>query len=48
MINLGAGAPEKGYDKAMHNPAVLLDEDALPYGAAILANCAERWLEDNQ
>ncbi len=48
MINLGAGTPDKGYDKAMHNPAVLLDEGALPYGAAILANCAERWLEDNQ
>ena len=48
MINLGAGATGQGFDKAMHNPAVILDENALPYGAAILANCAENWLKEQK
>ncbi len=48
MINLGAGSAGQGFDKAMHNPAVLLDENALPYGAAILANCAENWLKEQK
>ena len=48
MINLGAGDRASGYDKAMHNPAIVLDENCLPYGAAVLANCAVRWLEDNK
>jgi len=28
----------------LHNPNVLLDEDTLPVGSALLANCAIRWL----
>lgn len=48
MINLGAGAAGQGYDKAMHNPAVILDENALPYGAAIFVNCAQNWLKEQK
>ncbi len=48
MINLGAGDSAHGFDKAMHNPAVVLDENALPYGAAILAHCAESWLKEQE
>ena len=32
---------------ALHSPRMILDESALPYGAAIHANCAIRWLEKN-
>ena len=38
---LGAGAPE-GYP--LHNPNMLLDEDAFVLGSAVLANCAVEWL----
>ena len=48
MINLGAGAVPQGYDKAMHNPALVLDENALPYGAAIFVSCAENWLKEQK
>ena len=32
---------------SLHNPKMILDEAALPYGAALHANCAIRWLEKN-
>ncbi|NCB06340.1 MAG: hypothetical protein EOM69_12585 [Clostridia bacterium] len=38
----------QGYDKSAHNPAALFDEDALPVGAALLANCADRWLKESK
>ena len=31
----------------LHSPKILLDEQAMPYGAALHANCAMRWLEKN-
>ena len=45
MLALGVGSTAQGYDKSAHNPAALFDEDALPVGAALLANCADRWLK---
>lgn len=27
-----------------HDPHVQIDEDALPYGAAVLSSCAAKWL----
>lgn len=41
---LGAGKKD---NYPLHNPNVIFDEKALPIGAAVLANCAIRWLEDN-
>lgn len=38
---LGAGHPGCS---PLHNPRMNLDEDVLPLGAAILANCAVEWL----
>ena len=38
---MGAGAPDH---YPLHNPNMVLDESALPLGAAILANCAVEWL----
>lgn len=37
---LGAGGGEYGW----HDPHVQIDENALPYGAAILSSCAAQWL----
>ncbi len=44
FANICAGSPEDGYAYSMHNPKAVLDEDALPYGAAVHANCAINWL----
>lgn len=41
MVALAAGDP--GYP--LHHPKVRFDEDALPYGAAIYAQCAINWLK---
>ncbi len=46
MLALAAGEPEKGFDKPLHHPAVMFDEAAMPSGAAVLAQCAMRWLEE--
>lgn len=47
MIALAAGEPQKGYLYPLHHPKVQFDEDALPYGAAIYAHVAMRWLEEH-
>ena len=39
---LGAGRPG---NYPLHNPNVVFDEDALPFGAALAANCAINWLK---
>lgn len=44
---LGADYPGEDTVTANHNPAVLFNEKALPYGAAIHANCAMKWLENH-
>lgn len=41
---LGAGGPN---NYPLHNPNVVLDEDALPLGSSVLANCALEWLNSN-
>ncbi len=48
MIALAAGQAEKGYIYGQHHPKVKFDEDALPYGSAVYAYNAMRWLEDNK
>lgn len=44
---LSAGYPEKDVAPS-HNPKVVFNEDVLPIGAAYLAHCASRWLENNK
>lgn len=45
--NVCAGGPDEGYDYSMHNPGARLDENALPYGSAVYAWCAVKWLENH-
>ncbi len=45
MFMLGAQTP--GSTASLHNPGVMLNEDCMPYGAAILAQCAFEWLKNN-
>lgn len=42
-----AGAGHKGNQYFLHNPNMVLDESAMLYGAAVLANCAINWLKSN-
>lgn len=46
-IFLSAGYPDKDVAPS-HNPKVVFNEDVLPIGAAYLAHCATRWLENNK
>jgi hippurate hydrolase len=48
MLALAAGQPEKGYNFPQHHPMVKFDEAALPYGSAIYAYVAMRWLLENK
>lgn len=48
FANVCAGSPEDGYTYSMHNPKAILDEDALPYGAAVHVNCAINWLANHK
>lgn len=43
-MNISAGFPDERGKYPMHNPKVQFNEDALPIGAAIYAECAIRWL----
>lgn len=46
---LCAGGPEDKFTKySNHNPQVCFDEACIPYGIAMFANCAEKWLKNNQ
>ncbi len=45
MLYLGAGGVEEGYTHSMHHPAMVLNEKALPLGAALYAYCAEQYLQ---
>lgn len=47
MINLGAGSIDQGYNYALHSSFVAPDENCLPVGAALYANCATQWLAKN-
>ena len=44
FANICAGGEKEGYLYSMHNPKARLDEDALPYGAALHVTCAINWL----
>lgn len=44
---IGAGAPSEGYSGALHQPTVLFNEEALPYGAAVEAEVAINWLANH-
>lgn len=46
-FRLSMGSWEEGYRINSHNPKVMFDEDAMPNGAAVLAHCAVRWLENH-
>lgn len=48
MLALAAGSPEQGYVYPQHHPQVRFDESALPYGAAVYAYTALRWMEEEQ
>ena len=42
--NLGFGDPSDGYEHSMHNPKMVIDESALPYGVACHCHLATEWL----
>ena len=46
MVALAAGNPSNGYTYPLHHPKVRFDEEVLPYGAAIHAYTALRWLSE--
>lgn len=48
FMYLSAGFPELENPAPSHNPAVRYNEEVLSIGAACYAQCAERWLEENQ
>lgn len=48
FIYLSAGYLDERGDAPAHNPKVQFNEDVLPIGAASLAHCAQRWLENHQ
>lgn len=48
MLALAAGKPEEGYSYPQHHPMVKFDEKALPWGSAVYAYTAMRWLEDSR
>lgn len=45
---LGADFPGQDTVKAPHNPKVVFNEEVLSIGAAVYANCAKSWLDNNQ
>ncbi len=47
FIYLSAGYMDERGDYPAHNPKVQFNEDVLPIGAACLAHCAGRWLEEH-
>ena len=45
FFGVGAGGAESIYHQGgSHNPKVVFNEDALPFGAAMMATCAANWL----
>ena len=47
MLALSAGNSQEGYTHPLHHPKVRLDENAMPFGTAALAQIAVRWLESH-
>ena len=48
FVYLSAGFMDDRSKATAHNPKVQFNEDALPMGAAALAHCALRWLEEHR
>ena len=48
FMYLSAGYADERGDYPAHNPKVQFNEDVLPIGAAYLAHCAARWLEERR
>ena len=48
FMYLSAGFTDERGQYPAHNPKVQFNEGVCPIGAACLANCAVRWLEDNK
>jgi amidohydrolase len=48
MFRLGVGNAEKGWTHSLHSPLFVLDEDALPIGAAALAKMAMDYTNNRQ
>jgi hippurate hydrolase len=48
MLALASGQESMGYKYPQHHPSVKFDEAALPYGSAIYAYTAMRWLKENK
>lgn len=47
MLGVAAGEPAQGYPYPQHHPRVKFDESVLPYGSAVYAYTAMRWLEEH-
>ena len=47
MLALAGGKASDGYIYPQHHPKVVFDEQALPFGAAVYAYNAIRWLEEH-
>ncbi len=48
FMYLSSGFSDERGGFEAHNPKVQFNEDVLPQGAAYLAHCASRWLEENK
>lgn len=48
FLSLGAAVSDPDKIKAMHNPAVLFDEEAFHVGTATYVNAAMQWLKNNK
>ena len=48
FLAIGASPQEEDKIYPNHNPNVIFNEDCLPIGAALFAQCAFEWLEQNQ
>lgn len=48
FFGIGAGGAEEIYHQgASHSPKLILNEDVLPLGSAIMAHCADKWLANS-
>ena len=47
MLAIAGGKAQDGYTIPLHHPQMKLDENILPYGAAVFAYNAVRWLEEH-
>ncbi|MBS4785109.1 MAG: amidohydrolase [Clostridiales bacterium] len=48
FFNIGVGSADQGHSCGAHNPKMLVDESALPSGAALYAHCAARYLQEHR